>query len=151
MTKHDKGLQQGRGRNRMPREREVKEGRAFLFKKYLLYINLNVYKIKRQRVGLETAVLYWSKLPLDFRLNQMCSWRHSIGCKSWQNMRGHNMQLKDRKGRGSRTFTSHNDGLLEKLAHHYLMSNTTSCSSTLKSVGINLSFLHWFSRNFKNI
>lgn len=31
----DKGLQQGRGRNRMPREREVKEERAFLFKKNL--------------------------------------------------------------------------------------------------------------------
>lgn len=49
MTKHDKGLQQGRGRNRMPREREVKELSSL---KNIYYINLNIYEVKGQRVGL---------------------------------------------------------------------------------------------------
>lgn len=148
MTTHP-GVGQRRGRNTLPRQREVKEERVFLF--------INVfkfqYKIKGQKVRPKAAVRsVYAATELQTQPDVLMGASHR--CKRWQKVRGDNTQLKDRKGRESRTFTSGIAGLLDKPKppHYDLFSMVVHNDQVLSTAWalICLSSID-FQETFKNV
>lgn len=86
---HDEASQ-GRGRrNALASKRKVKEER----------------EKQRDRLHACSQQLDLDKLPLNFRLNHICSQRHQLSARAGRKWEETNKQLEGRKGIGSKTFS----------------------------------------------